>query len=321
MLGYSADEMVGKQTPLLFHDNREIILRSEDLTKKLGYVVKPDFAVFSIKSRIRAKPDEREWTYVRKDGTRLTVLLATTSLLNDLGEIEGYLGVATDITERTRALARIKRMAHYDHLTRLPNRRLFYDRMQVAIAQARRDKTRLALMMIDLDNFKPINDKLGHAVGGLLLKAGANSMLGCLRESDTLARLGGDEFVVLLPGIGTDQDAMGVAEKIRLALNEPFQLAGGYKVSIACSIGVTIFPDHGNNEKRLSQNADAAMYAAKELGRNSVQLFSGASSATLVEAESGDFSIVRLVWREAYKSGEASIDQDHHCLLYTSRCV
>lgn len=315
MLGYSAAEMVGKQTPLLIHDSREILLRSEELTRKLGYVVKPDFAVFSIKSRIRAKPDEREWTYVRKDGTRLTVLLATTSLYNDLGEIEGYLGVATDITERTRALARIKRMAHYDHLTRLPNRRLFYDRMQVAIAQARRDKTRLALMMIDLDNFKPINDKLGHAVGDLLLKAVANSMLGCLRESDTLARLGGDEFVVLLPGIGTDQDAMGVAEKIRLALNEPFQLAGGYKVSIACSIGVTIFPDHGNNEKRLSQNADVAMYAAKELGRNSVQLFNGASSATMVEAEASDFSIVRLVWREAYKSGEASIDQDHQALF------
>jgi diguanylate cyclase (GGDEF)-like protein/hemerythrin-like metal-binding protein len=315
MLGYSAAEMVGKQTPLLIHDSREILLRSEELTNKLGYVVKPDFAVFSIKRRIRAKPDEREWTYVRKDGTRLTVLLATTTLRNDLGEIQGYLGVATDITARTRALARIKRMAHYDHLTRLPNRRLFYDRLQVALAQARREKTRLALMMIDLDNFKPINDKLGHAVGDLLLKAVAKLMLGCLRESDTLARLGGDEFIVLLPGIGTDEDAMGVAEKIRLALNEPFQLAGGYQVSIACSIGVTIFPDHGNSEKRLSKNADAAMYAAKELGRNSVQLFSGSSGATMAGAEASDFSIVRLVWREAYKSGEASIDHDHQALF------
>ncbi|MBL0168260.1 MAG: bacteriohemerythrin [Propionivibrio sp.] len=316
MLGYSAEEMVGKQTPLLIHDSREILARSEELTKKLGYVVKPDFAVFSIKRRISAKPDEREWTYVRKDGTRLTVLLATTSLRNALGEIDGYLGVATDITERTRALARIKRMAHYDHLTRLPNRRLFHDRIQVAINQARREKTRLALMIIDLDNFKPINDTFGHAVGDLLLKAVANSMLGCLRESDTLARQGGDEFVVLLPGIGTAQDALGVAEKIRLALNEPFQLAGGYKVSIACSIGVTIFPDHGNNFKRLSQNADAAMYAAKELGRNSVQLFSGVlAGATMDTAEANDLSIVRLVWREAYMCGEASIDQDHQALF------
>jgi diguanylate cyclase (GGDEF)-like protein/hemerythrin-like metal-binding protein/PAS domain S-box-containing protein len=316
MLGYSAEEMVGKQTPLLIHDSREIHSRAEELTKKLGFVVKPDFDVFTAKTTISAKPDEREWTYVRKDGTRLTVLLATTSLRNDLGEIEGYLGVATDITERTRAVARIKRMAHYDHLTRLPNRRLFHDRIQVAIAQARRENTRLALMMIDLDDFKPINDKLGHAVGDLLLKAVAKSMLGCLRESDTLARLGGDEFVVLLPGIGTDQDALGVAEKIRLALNEPFQLAGGHKVTIACSIGVTIFPDHGNNEKRLSQNADAAMYAAKDLGRNNVQLFSGVSgSATKDAAEADDLSIVRLVWRKAYMCGEASIDADHQALF------
>ncbi|MBL8413214.1 MAG: diguanylate cyclase [Propionivibrio sp.] len=316
MLGYSAAEMVGKQTPLLIHDSREILSRAEELTKKLGVVVKPDFDVFSIKRRISAKPDQREWTYLRKDGTRLTVLLTTTSLRNALGEIDGYLGVATDITERTRAVARIKRMAHYDHLTRLPNRRLFHDRIQVAIAQARRENTRLALMMIDLDDFKPINDSFGHAVGDLLLKAVAKSMLGCLRESDTLARLGGDEFVVLLPGIGTDQDAMGVAEKIRLALDQPFQLAGGHQVTIACSIGVTIFPDHGNNEKHLSQNADAAMYAAKELGRNSVQLFSGVSgSVTKDAAEAGDLSIVRLVWRKAYKCGEESIDQDHQALF------
>lgn len=316
MLGYSAEEMIGKQTQLLFHDSREIFVRSEDLTKELGYVAKPDFDVFSIKRRIPAKPDQREWTCVCKDGTRLTLLLTTTILRNDLGQIEGYLGVATDITERTRAVARIKRMAHYDHLTRLPNRRLFHDRMRVAFAQARRDKTRLALMMIDLDNFKPINDSFGHAVGDLLLKAVAKSMLGCLRESDTLARHGGDEFIVLLPNIGTTRDALGVAEKIHLALNEPFQLAGGHKVSIACSIGVAIFPDHGNNEKRLSQNADAAMYAAKELGRNSVQLFSGVpADATIDDADTSDISIVRLVWRDAYKCGEASIDEDHQALF------
>lgn len=316
MLGYTAAEMVGMQTPLLIHDSGEILSRSEELTKKLGFVVKPDFDVFTVKPTITAKPDQHEWTYIRKDGTRLTVLLATAILRNALGVVDGYLGVATDITEKTRAMARIKRMAHYDHLTQLPNRRLFQDRIQVAINQARREKTRLALMMIDLDNFKPINDQFGHAVGDLLLKAVSKCMLSCLRESDTLARLGGDEFVVLLPGIGTNHDALGVAEKIRLALNKPFQLAGGYKVSIACSIGVTIFPDHGINETRLSQNADAAMYAAKEHGRNSVHLFSGVSgSATKNAAEVGDLSIVRLVWREAYQCGEASIDEEHQALF------
>ncbi len=322
MLGYSAEEIIGKQTPMLFHDPAEIRAEAEALSTEQGIVDNGGFDALIARTKTSAMPDAHEWTYIRKNGTRLSVILSTTSLRNAAGEIDGYLGVATDITERTRAAARITRMAHYDQLTQLPNRRLFHDRMQVAIAQARREGSRLALMLIDLDKFKPVNDQHGHAVGDLLLTAVARRMQECLRESDTLARIGGDEFVVILPVIRADEDALGVAEKIRLALNEPFELSGGYRVSIACCIGIAIYPDHGHTEKRLSKKADDAMYTAKELGRNRVRLFS-TFAGSRVKNESGarDLSFVRLVWHRSYKCGEASIDREHQELFVRANAL
>jgi diguanylate cyclase (GGDEF)-like protein/hemerythrin-like metal-binding protein len=316
MLGYSAAEMIGKQTPLLFHDPGEVRALAEGLSNELGHAVEPDFNVIVAKTKTRARPDAREWTFVRKDGSRLNVLLSTTSLRNGGGEVAGFLGVATDVTESAQAAARFTHMAHHDQLTLLPNRRLFHDRMQMAITQARRDSSRLALMLIDLDRFKPVNDKHGHAVGDLLLKAVARRMQDCLRGSDTLARIGGDEFVAILAGIGSEDDALGVAEKIRLALNEPFDLAGGYRVGIGCSIGIAICPDHGNDEKHLTKNADDAMYTAKELGRNRVHLFDGVSGRWKKDAPRRlDLALVRLVWHRSYKCGEPSIDAEHHELF------
>ena len=313
MLGYSADEIVGKQTPLLFLDQEEVRVRAEELSNEFGFTFEPDFDVLVAKTKNSTKPDAREWTYIGKDGVRVKVLLEATPLLDEHGAVNGWLGVATDITARSLAVAEIEQLAYYDHLTHLPNRRLFHDRMQVAITQARRENARLALMLVDLDKFKPVNDNLGHAVGDLLLKAVARRMLDCLRDSDTLARVGGDEFVVILPEVVSGQDALIVAEKIRLALNEPFELAGGYKVSIACSIGVAIYPDHGSDEKRLSRNVDDAMYAAKEMGRNCVQLFTAVPDRG-TESRIGALDL-RLVWHSAYRCGETSIDQEHQELF------
>ncbi|MBI5429427.1 MAG: GGDEF domain-containing protein [Nitrosomonadales bacterium] len=163
----------------------------------------------------------------------------------------------------------LEHIARHDPLTGLPNRTLFYDRMQQAIIQARRDKTRLALMFIDLDQFKQINDTLGHHTGDLLLKAVADRMQQCVRESDTVGRLGGDEFVVLLHFIEGQQDALLVAEKIRQAVNQPFDL-DGHALVASVSIGVAIYPEHGRDEMQLSVNADRAMYLAKGNGRNRV---------------------------------------------------
>lgn len=188
------------------------------------------------------------------------------------GEMLGTTGFAQDITERKNAEEQIRHLAHYDTLTALPNRTLFSDRLRHELASAKRDNTRIALMFIDLDKFKPINDELGHHVGDLLLKEAAKRMQECVRESDTVARIGGDEFVVLLPEIETEHDAIRVAEKIRHALNQPFLLLGK-SLSISSSIGIAIFPDHGEEETQLVKSADVAMYQAKEAGRNRVKLY------------------------------------------------
>lgn len=169
----------------------------------------------------------------------------------------------------------IQRLAHYDSLTELPNRALFFDRLQQALATAKRDKARLAVMFLDIDLFKPVNDTLGHDIGDLLLKEIAQRIQGCLRESDTAARMGGDEFVVLLPTIEMDQDALVVAEKICAALNQPFEIAG-HAIRISSSIGIAAYPENGSEEKALLKNADTAMYYAKESGRNTVRFFPAA---------------------------------------------
>ena len=188
------------------------------------------------------------------------------------GSIYALCGISTDITERKDIEEHMQHMAQYDALTHLPNRALFNDRLQQAIASAQRNKARLALMFIDLDKFKPVNDTYGHGVGDLLLKEVALRIQECLRESDTAARIGGDEFVILLPAIETQQHAGKVGEKILHALNRPFALAG-HTLQISGSIGVAVYPEHGREEKLLVRSADIAMYHAKKNGRNNVKIY------------------------------------------------
>lgn len=189
------------------------------------------------------------------------------------------IGMHTDITERKRIEERIRHMAQHDTLTDLPNRALFSDRLQQALAIAKRDQLRLAVLYLDLDKFKPINDSLGHDVGDLLLKEVAQRMQACVRESDTVARIGGDEFVVLLRNVDEAEDAIRVAEKIRFALNQAFVI-GGRRLFISSSTGIAIYPDHGSDEIELSKNADMAMYTAKQSGRDNVKLFVPERDAT-----------------------------------------
>lgn len=330
MLGYTAGELIGKFTPLVFLDARQLGQRAARLADELGRPVEADWKVLVLMKQIHSSTpgekgvaarknalssDKREWTFLRKDGKHITVLCEASQMTRESGEVEGCLFVASDITERFMATVEMERLAHYDTLTGLPNRRLLHDRSQMAITQARREKSRLGLMLIDLDRFKPVNDELGHAAGDALLKDVARRMHGCLRESDTLARLGGDEFVALLPGVAYDEDALLVGEKIRVALSEPFDLSGGHTVLIGCSIGLAVFPEHGKDEKRLLSNADQAMYVAKQLGRNRVQLFNGVERTDADAAEDrsrrASFPVMRLVWHDAYMCGEPSIDQEH----------
>jgi diguanylate cyclase (GGDEF)-like protein len=179
------------------------------------------------------------------------------------------------LDDRTRALQSAQQALHlalYDVLTGLPNRKLITERLGQALAKARREKAHVGLLFIDLDNFKPVNDDYGHAMGDLLLKDVARRLQGCMRETDTAARLGGDEFVVLLPSIEGRDGAMVVAAKVLHALSRPFEIAGNRFV-ISASIGIALYPEHGSDEKLLLRHADAAMYEAKKQGRNRMSFF------------------------------------------------
>jgi len=174
--------------------------------------------------------------------------------------------------ERHQAGERENRMAYFDALTSLPNRRLFNDRLHQALSLAHRYEEKLALLFIDLDGFKPVNDSLGHDTGDLLLQAVARRLEGCLRKSDTVARIGGDEFTCILPHIERAGDVNVVARKIIIALNSPFDL-GGHKIQISGSIGASLFPDDSADGEELIRNADTAMYHAKKQGKNNLQFF------------------------------------------------
>lgn len=182
------------------------------------------------------------------------------------------IGTHADITVRKEMEERMRHLAHYDALTELPNRALITDRLQQAVIKARRDKTHMAVMFLDLDKFKPVNDNWGHDIGDLLLKQVAQRLLVCVRASDTVARIGGDEFIVLLPTIEQELDTTVVAEKILHALKQPFDVAG-HVLNISGSIGIAVYPEHGDDEKLLLINADIAMYHAKKDGRNDYRLY------------------------------------------------
>jgi diguanylate cyclase len=165
----------------------------------------------------------------------------------------------------------LKRLAQHDALTGLPNRLLFNDRVEHALATARRDHTQFAVMFIDLDNFKPVNDDFGHGVGDQLLKCIAGRIQVAVRESDTVARIGGDEFVILLRHVQQADDAIAVAEKVRAAAAQPCNIEGR-EIAVSASIGIAIYPEHGIDVLTLSKHADIAMYQAKESGRDSIRL-------------------------------------------------
>ena len=219
-------------------------------------------ASYSNEHRIRCKDGSIKWVLAR----------GMVVSRDDNGQPLRMIGTHTNITERKLTEDRVRHLAHYDVLTGLPNRALLTDRMHQAIAMARRDKVMLAVMFLDLDKFKPVNDTFGHDIGDLLLKEVAKRLLNSIRASDTVARIGGDEFVVLLPTIEQEQDATVVARKILHALNQTFDIAS-HSLHISSSIGIAVYPEHADNEKLLLINADIAMYHAKKNGRNNFRFY------------------------------------------------
>jgi diguanylate cyclase (GGDEF)-like protein/PAS domain S-box-containing protein len=193
-------------------------------------------------------------------------------VLDEHGKLEAVSGIAHDVTQRKESEARIWRHANYDLLTGLPNRRLFMDRLNQHAAHSDRTGDPFALLFIDLDHFKAINDRLGHEAGDALLKEIAGRVSACVRQTDTVARIGGDEFTVLLLDTGDRQLIEGIADNILAELNRPFQL-GENEAGISCSIGITLFPGDAGTAQQLLSDADQAMYLAKHSGRNRVCYF------------------------------------------------
>lgn len=210
----------------------------------------------------------------RKNGEVYPEWLTITAVKSVDGTITHYVATFTDITERKAAEEQIRQLAFYDPLTRLPNRRLLLERLKHSIGVERREGKQLALLMLDLDRFKAVNDNLGHLAGDELLQQVAMRITAKLREVDVVARLGGDEFIVLLEDITHPENAARIAEAIVADLSKPFQLIQSDEVRIGVSIGISLYPQHGDSPEILMNSADAALYQAKDQGRGCFAYFS-----------------------------------------------
>lgn len=266
LLGFDRDDLIGNHYSVLVHD--------EDVNRA-NYVFSEQHGRMSLSRNIELRFKCRLGnSEPRIFNTELVRLPVDRSKRADQQQpvLWGNYGVARDITDRMKADQLIAHQAYHDILTALPNRVLFRDRLSLAILQAKRNGTELALMFIDLDRFKLVNDTLGHAIGDLLLQQATGRLKACLRRGDTLARLGGDEFTAVLPEIGNRQDAVLVAEKFLESLRQPFELAN-QTIHISASIGIAIYPADGASIDELISNSDIAMYQKKATGKDGYSFF------------------------------------------------
>lgn len=208
-----------------------------------------------------------EKRFISRTGKIIPTNLVVRCVRKSTGEVDYVMAMVEDITERKATEEHINNLAFYDPLTQLPNRRLLYDRLKHGIKTNHRSQHFMAVLLLDLDKFKAVNDNLGHAAGDELLQQVASRIKANMRESDTVARLGGDEFVVLLENVQHDDNVAHIANTIIHTLHQPFTLLQDYTVYIGVSIGISIYPQHGDTVEALIDHADAALYHAKDQGR------------------------------------------------------
>ncbi len=269
LLGHNKKDLLNKHySELLFDADQKDLLHMFD-ERRTG-----ERATRNLELRLKRKVGESE---NGPEYVPITMELSSMGVYSHLEGKEkqfiGTYGVARDITERKKAEDMINFQAYHDLLTGLPNRALFKDRLGLAIRQAARDKTRLAVMFLDLDRFKLVNDTLGHTCGDLLLQSVANRIQSTIRKVDTLSRIGGDEFTLLLPKINHEKDAALIADKIVAALKPPF-LIEEHELYVRASIGIALYPEHGSEIDTLIKRADMAMYEVKSKGRDGYVFYS-----------------------------------------------
>ncbi|SDP72985.1 PAS domain S-box-containing protein/diguanylate cyclase (GGDEF) domain-containing protein [Rhodoferax sp. OV413] len=264
MFGWTAEEAIGQK----------VLFIPKDKVQEYEHIA----------SRLRngESLNQVELVRQRRDGSVIHISLSTAPLLTTDGQPYDYLFLVADITERKLAEQQIQFQAFHDALTGLPNRLLLQDRFEQAKAHASRANQRLMLLFLDLDNFKSINDTLGHDSGDAFLQQIATRLGACLRETDTISRLGGDEFLILLPDLAQVDDAAPLLAKLMEQMQLPFD-AAGHEISTSVSMGVTIFPDDGTSFESLLKKADMAMYKAKSDGRNTYRFFDDAMDVEAVE--------------------------------------
>lgn len=218
----------------------------------------------------------------RKDGDLYQVDLFITRCSNTSGTANHYIAISHDISDIKRSEEKLHHLAYHDSLTNLPNRKLMQDRLNVAIAQAKKHETKLALIYLDIDNFKNINDLLGHHHGDMLLQQMGQRLIDCIRHEDTAARIGGDEFIILMPQIHHNRDITILCNRIIEYLEEPYLIAEKQH-TIHFSIGITIYPDDANSAEDLIKKADIAMYRVKETGKNGYQFFTSSMHEAIMK--------------------------------------
>ncbi|MFZ4623438.1 MAG: diguanylate cyclase domain-containing protein [Rhodoferax sp.] len=305
--GYTADEAIGQTARMLRSDRHDASFYA-DMWETVAQTGAWHGEIWHRRKNGEIYPEQ----------LTITAVKASTG-----GQISHYIGILRDITERKQLEEEVQQLAFYDPLTQLPNRRMFNDRLNQTLARARRSQSRMALMFIDLDKFKPINDQHGHETGDWLLQAVARRIKRSLRASDTAARVGGDEFLVVLPDLQSNEDALAVAEKIRIALAQAFLAPSQLSLGVSSSIGMAIYPDHANTGQDLLRLSDGAMYQAKNAGGNTVVLCSLSEAAeddTDAPNPAGQ-SIVRLTWKAVFACGHPDIDREHQELFRLSNVL
>lgn len=309
LTGYKRENLVGKASLTKLHDPEELraVAAGNDPMHKIALT---GFDVLTA-GAAAGEMEEKEWTLIRQDGSRTPINLAMRAVMSENGGPNGFVGIAFDITERRQMLNYVTHLATHDQLTGLLGRALLRDKTIEAVERARRYGTKVAVFMIDLDQFKRINDSLGHSSGDHILLETATRLQRSVRSTDIVARVGGDEFVVVMPDITSISDVEHCAANLVSRLSPEIDV-DGQLVNVTASVGVCVYPDFAADAKHLLKRADSAMYAAKDNGRNQHQIF----SEDMLKETSNRLSMEHAL-RHALANGELSLHYQPQISLST----